>query len=340
MKNKENVIKDLQKRLQVETDNNGIQLTTQIEYFLLQKNVIQLNLIERDFGKGGIREVCLSNMQDDGAAFESWAILLKRWLEDIEYIELKWTEPKIHFLTPKYKLAYQRFLYRVEKMKTQFSWFRVNTYNQNSSHQLVTSGSDKFYQNNPKSSREKVDKNPKNKLREFNGKTGERELESKIVNNTILNSRLKEITNTYHLSNQLPVGLYLDNVKTAKAIFTAGNAAIDIWGLAEKAAVIFELKVLKNKRVGILTETLFYANFINDIIKGKFLLSEKNDKHILDMPTKKCVKAYLLCPDLHPLIDKNVFDLINNNLIASNSNIQMGYINIDPNLYMETRVEI
>ena len=66
-------------------------------------------------------EKVLKNMQTDSAAFESWALVLKRWIDEIKNVVIKWEEPMFHFITDSKKQHYQRFLFRVLRFSDTYS---------------------------------------------------------------------------------------------------------------------------------------------------------------------------------------------------------------------------
>ena len=74
------------------------------------------------------------------------------------------------------------------------------------------------------------------------------------------------------LYRQLPVGLFLKKPTEAPsittAIFTGKASAIDLWGLAGHDFAIYELKT-DNRMVGIITELMFYSNFVYDMFVAR-----------------------------------------------------------------------
>jgi hypothetical protein len=73
------------------------------------------------------------------------------------------------------------------------------------------------------------------------------------------------------------------------------------------------LKADSNEKVGIISELYFYVCVLQmvqkQIFKHENCLGE--NKHLLEIPTTKKIKAYFLAPTLHPLIDKEILILLN-----------------------------
>lgn len=126
---------------------------------------------------------------------------------------------------------------------------------------------------------------------------------------------------------QLPVGLTFDG----KAVLSVGSgAAADLWALSEKKdeVIIYELKARSskpNKKVGIISELMFYCNYAQDMFinKRRFKAQAPDAGKTADWPeygelfeasrhgalkTLKKVHGYMLTDDLHPLITKEVLE--------------------------------
>lgn len=85
---------------------------------------------------------------------------------------------------------------------------------------------------------------------------------------------------------------------------------------------MLELKAEGNCKVGVLSELFFYAMVMRDEQLGKFVRRRNIER-------AKKIKAFILAPELHPLITQEVFDLLNEKL--RNEDIEFGYINFDYN---------
>lgn len=243
------------------------------------------------------------NMQDDGAAFEGWAICLKAWLPNqITRVCLSWDVPF------NIKEHYNRFLYRVWKFSQMFKWFE---YNKNHSYEF------------------KPFERPINdRINNCGSKIPARKeaLCEEQVEYDLWKHNQGEFTQKFsltRLNHHLPVG-----VKNAdgSSFFTGRNSAIDLWGIdTDEYLRIFELKYIggikksKNIKVGIISELLLYVNIMRDIVLGKTcapsakLIEEKDlYSRITDL---KGVKGIFLTNELHPLIEHGkALEILNTNL--------------------------
>jgi hypothetical protein len=118
---------------------------------------------------------------------------------------------------------------------------------------------------------------------------------------------------------QWPVGLFDRKVAKEHGIFTGGKSAIDLVGIRNDTLVLFELKKAGNRKVGAVSELLFYASVMRDAIgasamfrfesKGKTENCAIGPKDILQC-SKIC--AVLLAPKFHPLISEpRMFEVLN-----------------------------
>jgi len=161
-----------------------------------------------------------------------------------------------------------------------------------------------------------------------NNKKNESYIETLFVRNTELLAKKVDLA---YIFNQLPVGLFKETVKTNNAVFTGGKSALDIWGINNKKDTvnIFELKY-ENKKVGIISELLFYVTVLHEACckrNGMFGFSEtkSNDRGIHHLTSQKfeALNGYFLTDSLHPLIDKNVIELLNEG-VSNLGNIEIG----------------
>lgn len=244
-------------------------------------------------------EGIISNMQDDIAAFEGWATVIYRWLNP-ESIVLSWDYADVD------NGHYQRFLYRVIEFHKAYDWFYVDKESEMFLGALKVKDSIKYYVNTPIADRASTD---------ISHKDSEAGLEMQIYKYP---DALKQYTNAVRIDRQLPVGLFeTPEINEDEAIFTSKKSAIDLWGIdKDNNLLIFELKKAGNKKVGIISELFFYATFSAYIRDGIFISKTINSFEGL-------IKAYFLAPELHPLIDSEVINILNKN----NSNIS--YIVID-----------
>jgi hypothetical protein len=112
---------------------------------------------------------------------------------------------------------------------------------------------------------------------------------------------------------QLPVGIFSGSVSNDNYVFTGKKSAIDLWSydLEQKIVYLYELKGPKNNHVGAISELMFYAYVISDILNAHFALSSSRNS---DPAFAECksVRAFLLAAAQHPLLNnKAVFQIVN-----------------------------
>jgi len=192
------------------------------------------------------------NMQDDGSAFEAWALAFHFWC-GVERIEFAWDIPEP---APKHTHGnphYNRFLYRVDRFCEMFPGVVcVGEANRAALAQSHTRTASRLELNSPSMRREKAKSSSCESL-----------LEKLLADGGI---PLPPTIPQLKLDRQLPVGLFLGEVAGKNAVFTAKASAIDLWGVDGDTAWIFELKAAGNCKVGIVSELLFYANLIRDML--------------------------------------------------------------------------
>lgn len=251
----------------------------------------------------GVRD----NMQTDGSAFEGWAICLRACLpKEIKKLELGWEKPK--YSANKEEKArqekhYNRFVMRAMLFQDVFDWVSIKKDNLEEV-KKVRNILPTLLINYPKSeSKKKVAESDKIKK-------GEAKLERQIVE--ILR---KNIAVTDH---QLPVGLFINEVKKENTFTPRGASQIDIWQFDNNCLRIFELKDADNVKVGIISELLFYANTIRLLVEGviKYPNSLREEKkhyrHIQELymaindKKEMHVEAIFLNYSFHPLINDNI----------------------------------
>lgn len=295
--------------------SSHVNLSTEFDYFRCN-NILYLTI-------KNVKE----NMQKDGGAFDSWALVIKNWVSDIDKIILKWDKPE-NTKDP----HYQRFLYRVEKATEVYEWLEVEGSCKPLLDDLLIKSGHRFVVNVPISEAQE------------NAAKEEAKVERMFVNcynQTLANAA--NIDNTT-LHNQLPVGLFKDDIADANRIFPSSNAMIDIWGLnKDKTELhIFELKEPNKYPVGIYSELFFYSMFEKDIINEKFIYKDKDKikdyRGINELIKSNCksLKAHFLTTKLHPLIDSKMINLINNAL--KSKNIQFDYIKYHMNENQEIEI--
>lgn len=243
------------------------------------------------------------NMQDDGTAFEGWAICLKGWLPDQNTrVCLSWDTPL------NINEHYYRFLYRVLKFSQMFKWFEYKSEHFNEVNLFEESFTS-------------IINNCAEKIPARKGALCEEQVEYDLWKHN--QREFTQKFNLTRLNHHLPVG-----VKNAdgSSFFTGGNSAIDLWGIdIDGYLKVFELKYIdgiktkKNIKIGIISELFLYVNIMRDIVLGKIgapnakLIEEKDlYSRITDL---KGVKGIFLTNELHPLIEHGkALEILNTNL--------------------------
>lgn len=200
------------------------------------------------------------NMQDDGSAFEAWALAFRFWC-GVERVEIAWDVPNPDPEYPLGKPHYNRFLYRVDRFCGMFpDWACVSTANQSELAQSPVGKASRLELNSPTRPRNiPPSPNAKEATLEYRlSRYGAEHEQGKIP--------LLPPFPALDLDRQLPVGLFLNKKAEGNEVFTAKASAIDLWGVDGDAAWVFELKAAGNCKMGIVSELLFYANLIRDMI--------------------------------------------------------------------------
>lgn len=238
------------------------------------------------------------NMQENPAAFEGWAIALKYHLADeIAKVVIDWQEPKE--MDAKQKQLYNRFLYRITKFTETYPWANAAKPIEKLPSALVC--------NFPKK-----EASPLSAYKE--GKEGW--LECKYVE--------KHKGDFEAMARQLPVGLFT-GVVSEKTRFTT-DGALDVWAVRKDELSIYELKKTKDsKPLGIISELMFYAHVISDIMRHRINYKstpelEKSKRYrafgkfyeLYEKQSVRKIHAILLADELHTLITPKLIEFINN----------------------------
>ena len=266
-----------------------------------------------------------ANMQEDQAAFEAWMLLAKviGFNQGMQYL-LEWTNlPNVS--SP----HYGRFLFRVNNFKNLFSWFDCNS--------SISANYDgkKLVVNKPNGEAHSSPTNTE----------GQIEAAFEEDPNNLLRDVVAPKSN-FILARQLPVGLFENQKKRGNEIFSASHSAIDLWALSDSVLHIFELKAPGNKKMGAVTELLFYSFFMENVLNGTFQYESASRPTNIDpeagnrtmafqqleraIATKslKRIHSHLLLPkgEIHPGITiKNygVINLLNQAFVQKNLPICM-----------------
>ncbi len=251
----------------------------------------------------------IKNMQDNAAAFEGWILCLKAVVPAWTFC-LHWEKPE-----NTHNRHYQRFLYRVSKFNDIFGgetgWFTIG--DESFLQDLRIEGDSRRYQLNSPTPGERTNDSKD---------SAENRLENEIVKTQP--QSLKALFDIDELKRQLPMGIFEGEVCEKNAIVPHGKSAADIWGAsADGSLILFELKAENNNQVGAISELFFYAMVLEDEQQGTFFRKDMKDEVIRNT---KSLKAMVLAPKIHPLITKNVFQLLNENV----KDIEFGYVSINP----------
>ena len=241
-----------------------------------------------------------ANMQDNEAAFESWAIALKYYLKEyIETITIDWerdfSNGEDGFL------HYNRFVYRLAKFVQTYSWAHTA--------KPIPAIPTTLYCNIGREKAASIDKH---------SPESEGWLECKYVMDHSMEYDV--------INHQFPVGIFHEKVSRTTHYTTGGKSAIDIWAIKNDCLSIFELKEPKNKPLGIISELMFYTNILDDILSHRIMYEESKNveyavKHDIrgfkkfheayEKGTINKIESIFLANNLHPLLSNGLIDFIN-----------------------------
>ena len=248
--------------------------------------------------------VC-KNMQEDASAFEGWIFCIyANRKRGIERVILSWDIPLIK------NLHYKRFLYRVLKMQEHFFWFAPSENNvadiMDFKDSVYTAGN--LFLNYPQN--DSKTENIKEKTEAY-------------FERAFLDPENLFLNTSFDVCNhQLPVGIFRDKVDKEHGLFPYGKSAIDLWAIKADELWIFELKY-NNKKVGIISELLFYLWIMEDLCfhhRIRYDLQKKENPSIRDFDkfyysavqkNISTIYGVLLVDDLHPAITSELIDFIN-----------------------------
>ncbi len=264
------------------------------------------------------------NMQTYSAAFEAWAIILKYWLwDEIDYVELAFQERKdlLFKLGSAEAGHYHRFLYRVLCTTRYFSsWFKVED---NKIGYMVD------FDQWLRSQNMVLNVSLVERQSWRDKKATERSIESWFVfheGKPLITSKWSIDENK--LFNQLPVGVFVDEVKRRNAFVSGRSGAVDIWGIGTDAKTLhlIELKKANNVGLGVISEALFYALLLYDTLiveKPLFNFPElspdkiKTDTQTLQNGAGRLedISVHILAERFHPLFQNSVSKFICESLL-------------------------
>ena len=244
----------------------------------------------------------IANMQDDEAAFDSWAIAFKYYLkEDVKTITIDWerdlTEGENGYF------HFNRFVYRLAKFVQTYSWAH--------SAKPIPAIPTTLYCNIGRTEAANIEKH---------SQESEGWLECKYVMDHSMEYDV--------INHQFPVGLFHEKVSRTTHYTTGGKSAIDIWAIKDDCLSIFELKIPENKNcLGIISELMFYTNIVDDILSHRIMYEEeskdvklavegdirgfKKFHEVYEKGSINKIESIFLADNLHPLLSNELIDFIN-----------------------------
>lgn len=249
-----------------------------------------------------------ANMQSDAAAFESWAMALLIHC-GVKYVKIG-VDPGAGGLGP----HYERFLYRLKRFSELFPDRVIAKWPDTPSRALNSQSGRFLNQPGPRETPPEAASKERMKAASL-PKPSESNLELALEISGAFRSHFQ----LEKVMRQWPVGLFNERVANGNRIFTGGKSGIDLIGIRRDTLVLFELKKARNRKVGAVSELLFYASVMRDAIGASaiFKLDSKSaEKNCAIGPEEilRCSKicAVLLAPDFHPLISEpRLFEELN-----------------------------
>ena len=247
------------------------------------------------------------NMQKDPAAFEGWAMAIKAIAPELaNKVFIKWHG--IGLDNGASYNHYRRFLYRVIRFQQSYKWAYFTPLDKEAEADIenVNSELSQWIVNYPDSESQKE------------ASKGEARLER----------HLKEYlrTNNKNVDHQLPVGLFFFDKKEKNERTPRQGSQIDLWSISNDTFTAYELKNDDNRKVGIISELMFYVNVIKDLVENSLQFAQGAEKSIyrsfrivydaISSNSIKNVVGVFLTNDLHTIIKlggAQLFSLLNNN---------------------------
>jgi hypothetical protein len=284
------------------------------------------------------------NMQDNVAAFESWALILHA--KSGFNVEMMFNIPasyKIPFTKESCRETnkhFLRFLFRAWKFAHQMKWFTIDE----GSSRLCVQGFESFFLNTQAINNRPISlpghsKKPDKKVEHI--------LENIFVISKDAIKHIESLSDSQNINlpkdlfNQLPNGLFIQTdgesdkktIREKNRIFPTGY--IDLWGINEENDLcVFELKKKGNNEAGIISELYFYAHYTHDIFLTH-RLNKKPSKYrgyeILRNAVEKGIKkihACFLAPEYHSEIRDRRGE-IQDHLNSGETNINYHFLTFD-----------
>jgi len=259
-----------------------------------------------------------SNMQSNVSAFEGWLLVLKELVYKNYSFSVEFRQG-----VKKTDKHYQRFLFRLSLFDSLYGscsddpWFELNQPTRailkSDCRYILYRDQSKLISNIGKGGRGNGKVNDTATLSALS----ESELEWRLCKDDADKDCLKDTFDTENIHRQFPVGVFYDKVIDKCALFPSKKACVDLVadGNDKKSFWIFELKKKGNIPLGILSELLFYAAIVRDMVAGRIKTPKPSDNDCYDSTNlvgKEIINACFLAPDFHPLLIEPVIDRLNN----------------------------
>ena len=254
--------------------------------FKLKNNKLEVTLSQKSIN---------GNMQEDSSAFEGWILCLIAILKNsndckINEVSIKLNnKPQFVNITPKERQLY----YRLYKANQNYSWKVEN---------LVDI--------------KEAIKFPKNVVLTI--PSGEATSDAKNIESRLERLYIEKASDSDRkLYQQMPLGLFDCSVSEKNRLMP--TSFIDLWELKDNENLkIYELKAKGNKKIGIISELLYYTNLMRDIIDNNFKFKEskiyyrglESLRKSLNNRSIKNIIGIFLTHELHPIIDNYKDDIL------------------------------
>lgn len=251
-------------------------------------------------------EAVTANMQTNAAAFEGWALALRRWA-GAETVSLAWSEPQPDS-SGRIDPHYERLMYRAARFAELFPWFELRA-DTGTARGIAEDASLRRLLNTP-AQRKGLKAASLAARRDHRAWSGEREMECSLRGAAGLISHFGLVAPRF--DQQFPVGLFgvpisERRVKEADRIFPGGKGAIDLVCADGDRFWLFELKAGDNIPLGAISELLFYTSVMRDARRGHFDFADGAWAHCdvtgQDVKSAREFLAVLLGDSIHPLLD-------------------------------------
>lgn len=323
-----NVKEDIYKTLKKTCPQNRIALPRNID-FKFEDNTLTMFMkkgaigVGRKLSNGRLRYI---NMQEDSAAFEGWAIVIKaNWnVNNSYYIKIDISDSEMEDLpNPKDVFIqknvpgissghYGRFLYRAKKFSEEYKWFSLSP-----KIKKCVDIYDLLLEEYKCSNHLPVDDAGVNTHPEIQAEASFSENPweiEKLTNNQVKGNVFRQL------------GTWLESNDGSIQFMTAGRSAIDLWNITNNTLNIFELKAVtksnSNYKIGIITELFLYMEYcyemflINSRFKprgiGDVFTDGRGYWNLVNAEIEN-IKGYFLSNRFHPLINSKVIELLNSN---------------------------